>query len=187
MLIRTTSITFAVLLVATASAIAAEPAIGNLSLRGLQIGATTTLAIDGANLLPRTRLLLSTPIARQNLRPGATPTHVEIDVTLDDVVPAGIDELRVATAGGVSAPVAIGLDTLPQRPIAGETPTSPESAGPLPVAFSGSLSGGQVANALVRLKKNDPIVVEVEAQRIGSALDPVIHVYDQPRRATGLG
>ena len=45
-------------------------------------------------------------------------------------------------------------------------------------AFSGSLAGGQTANTIVALKKEQQIAIEVEARRLGSALDPVIHVYD---------
>jgi len=158
-------------------AVAAPPTISNLSLRGLQLGATTTLAIDGANLLPQPVLLLGAPIAKQTVRPGAAATHVEIDVTLDSGIAAGIYHLRIATDGGASAPVAVGLDTLPQRPI-GSSPT-PLPPGSLPAAFSGTLAGGQSADTFVTLKKDQQIAIEVEARRLGAALDPVIHVYDQ--------
>jgi hypothetical protein len=163
-------------------ATAASPAIGNLSLRGLQIGRTTTLAIDGANLLPRPRLLLDAPIAKQRLHANSSATRVEIDVTLDDTIAPGIYQLRVATAGGVSPPVAVGIDTLAERPLDPRQPGGDEPATELtasqPTAFSGTLAGGQMANVSVSLKKGEQIAVEVEARRLGSALDPVLHVYD---------
>ena len=156
--------------------VAAPPAISNLSLRGLQIGATTTLVIDGTNLLPQPQLLLQLPIAKQTVRPGATATHVEIEVTLDAGVAPGIYHLRVASGGGISSAIAVGVDTLPQRPIGSSaTPLSPVS---LPAAFSGALSGGQTADTIVTLNKGQQIAIEVEARRLGGALDPVIHVYD---------
>jgi hypothetical protein len=159
------------------AAIATPPTISNLSLRGLQLGATTTLAIDGANLLPQPVLLLGAAITKQTVRPGATATHVEIDVTLDSGLAAGIYHLRMTTEGGVSAPVAVGLDMLPQRPIGSSASPSPPAS--LPAAFSGTLAGGQTADTIVTLKKDQQIAIEVEARRLGGALDPVIHVYDR--------
>jgi hypothetical protein len=157
-------------------AFGAPPTISNLSLRGLQVGATTTLTIDGTNLLPQPQILLQLPVAKQTVRPGATPTHIEIEVTLDPAVTAGIYHLRLATAGGVTAPIALGVDTLPQRAMStSPTPLAPPS---LPAAFSGTLAGGQTADTVVALKKGQQIAIEVEARRLGSALDPVIHVYD---------
>ena len=157
-------------------AIAAPPVIGNLSLRRLQIGATTTLVIDGADLMPQPQLMLPAPIAKQTVHPGGTANHVEIDVTLEGNVTPGIDHLRVSTPGGISGAVAVGMDTLPQRPIG--TATTPLPAADLPAALSGSLAGGQTANTVVALKRDQQLVIEVEARRLASALDPVIHVYD---------
>ena len=158
------------------TAVAAPPAISNISLRGLQIGATTTLAIDGADLMPQPQLMLPVPIAKQTVHPGGAANHVEIDVTLDASVTAGIYHLRVSTAGGISGAVAVGIDTLPQKPIG--TATTPLPATALPAAFSGTLGGGQTADTVVALKKGQQIAIEVEARRSGGALDPVIHVYD---------
>jgi hypothetical protein len=158
------------------AAVAAPPTISNISLRGLQVDAKTTLAIDGSDLMPQPQLLLGVPIVRQTVRPGGKPNHVEIEVTLDSDVTAGIYHLRVATAGGVSAPVPIGLDRLPQRSMSSASTPLPPAV--LPAAFSGTLSGGQTAEATVTLKKNQPFAIEVEARRLGGALDPVIHVYD---------
>ena len=55
---------FIVWLSATASA---APQITNISLRGLRSAATTTLTIDGADLLPEPKILLAIPISAQSL------------------------------------------------------------------------------------------------------------------------
>lgn len=180
-IVRTASLVCVVCVVGSVVASAAPPTVANLSLRGLQTGATTTLAIDGANLLPDPRLLLPVSGVKQTVRPGATATHVEFDVSLDAAIPPGIYNLRVASAGGVSPPAAIGLDSLAERAMtrAPSAADSGEPAGSPPTAFSGSLSGDQTANTVVSLKKGERIVVEVEARRLGSPLDPVLHVYDR--------
>ncbi len=154
-----------------ANAEAAPPAINQILPRGLQIAATTTVALDGTDLSPATQIVLPIPITRQTVRPGATPQHVEIDVTLAGGVAAGIYDLRVATPGGISNAVAIGIDPLVQRSLAAQTAV-------LPAALSGTLSGGQTADTSFTLKKGEQIVVEVEARRLGSAIDPVVHLLD---------
>ena len=150
---------------------AAPPTIGNLSLRGLQTGATTTLVIDGAELAPEAKLLLAVPIAQQTVKPGATASQVQIDVTLDAGVAPGVYQLRLATAGGVSAPVAIGVDRLPELPFAAEVSS-------LPVALNGTLQGAAVLRTSFTGLKGQAIVIDVEGRRLGVELNPVLHLLD---------
>src|SRR5205823_7590421 len=64
-----------------------------------------------------------------------------------------------------------GIDDLPQLPFV------PQIAG-LPVALHGTLpSSGRLKTSFVG-KKGERIVVDLEARRLGSAIDPVIELYD---------
>lgn len=164
----------AAFLLLAGTAVAGAPTISSISLRGLQTGATTTLAIDGGDLLLEPRLVLPVPIAKQSVRAGATAQHVEIEVSLAADVPPGIYNLRLATAGGISNPVLVGIDSLAQLPVAPQTST-------LPAALSGTVGGGQIVQTSFDLKKGEQIAVEVEARRLGGALDPVINLLD-PRK-----
>src|ERR1700761_7360026 len=101
-------------LILTAAGALAAPAISNISLRGLRAGGTTSLAIDGTELGPDTRIVLEVPIAAQMAKPGAGAGRVEIDITLDAQVTPGIYQLRVAGPTGISNAVPIGIDALPQ-------------------------------------------------------------------------
>lgn len=150
---------------------AAPPTISNISLRGLRTGATTTVVLTGADLLPEPRLLLSVPIAQQAVKEGATANQVQIDVTLDAVTPPGIYQLRLATAGGISAPLAVGVDALTEMPFADEVAT-------LPVALNGALQGSNVLRTSFTGAKGQQIVVEVEGRRLGVELNPVVHLLD---------
>jgi len=152
----------------------AAPTINSLSLRGLQVGARTTLVIDGSELGPETKILLTSPIAEQSVKPGATPQHVEVEIALDASVPAGLALLRVGSASGVSNAVAVGLDTLPQQAFV------PQAAA-LPVAMSGNLTGNAVLTTTFAGKKGQRVVVDAEARRLGSLLNPMLHLLD-PRR-----
>ncbi|HVU87822.1 MAG TPA: hypothetical protein VHD36_10915 [Pirellulales bacterium] len=149
----------------------AVPAISQLSLRGLQTGATTTLVIEGADLPADTRVLLPVPIARQEPRPASTANRLEIDITLDATVVPGIYPLRVGNGHGVSNAMLVGIDHLPERPFALET-------GALPVALDGTLAGGTILRTAFDGKAGERIVVDVESHRLGSKLNPVVHLLD---------
>jgi hypothetical protein len=153
---------------------ATEPAIRNLDLRGLQVGATTTITIDGDELGLAPRLLLPFA-AQQTLKPGNTPQRASFDVALGaDVVP-GYYNFRVVTEGGVSLPVIIGVDRLSQQPLVASTTA-------LPVALHGNVGGSQIAETTIQGTAGQKLLVEVEAQRLGGALRPVVHLYDAKRR-----
>lgn len=154
-----------------ANAGGAQPTIGKLSTRGLQAGATTTLVIDGADLLPEPRLLLAAPIAQQIVKPGAAANQVQIDVTLDAAVTPGVYQLRLATAQGVSAPAAVAIDRLPESPFAPEVSA-------LPVALNGSLVGPAVLRTSFTGQKGQTILIDVEGRRLGVELNPVLHLLD---------
>src|SRR5262245_40761146 len=114
---------------AAASLSAAEPEIRNLNIHGLQVAGTTTFTIDGDDLGSAPKLLLPFP-AKQILKPGSTDKQATFEVTLDGAVAPGYHHLRVVADGGVSTPVIIGVDRLPQRALT----TTPEQ---LPVALHG--------------------------------------------------
>ena len=94
-------------------------------LRGLQAGGTTTLTITGGDLLPEPKLVLPLAIAQQVLKEGAAANQVQIDVTLDAATPQGIYQLRLATAQGISAPLNVAVDRLPELPFAAEVTSLP--------------------------------------------------------------
>lgn len=150
------------------------PEIGEVTPRGLQTGATTTLVVTGADLGPTTKIILPIPIASQKVEAGATDQRVSIAVTLPKETPPGIYPLRLANDRGISAAALVGVDDLPERPMA-------EDAGLLPVALNGAIGGATVLRTQFQGKKGQRVVVEVEARRLGAAFEPVIELLD-PRR-----
>lgn len=149
---------------------AAPPTIANLASRGVPLG-TSTVVINGADLLPEPRLVLPVPIAGQKVKDGATANQVRIELSLDASVPPGIYPLRLVTAQGISAPLAVGVDALP------ESPFSPEIAS-LPVALTGALQGSAVLRTSFTGQKEQQVVVDIEARRLGIELNPVLHLLD---------
>lgn len=149
---------------------AAEPTLRNLDIRGLKIAGTTTLTIDGDDLGKTPRLLLPFA-AKQTLKPGNTDKKAVLDVTLDAGVEPGYHHLRVVTEGGVSPPVVIGVDLLRQQVAA-------EPIKELPVALHGTLAGAGIVEARFQGKTKQKITVEVESQRLGGKLRPIVHLYN---------
>src|SRR5207248_11252993 len=149
----------------------AAPSIQSVSLSGLQTGGTTTLAVTGSDLLPSPRVLLPIPVAAQAVKPGATAHRVEFDLTLARQVSPGFYLLRVANQSGVSNALVVGVDDLPQLPFAAELAK-------LPVALHGTLSGSATLTTSFAGTKGQRVAAEVEAHRLGSAIDPLLELRD---------
>ena len=154
--------------VAATRAAAAEPEIRALTVRGLQVGGTTTLTLDGDGLGKEPKLHLPFP-AKATLKAPATDKQATFDVALgNDVIP-GYYHLRLITEGGITAPVVVAVDRLPQVPF---TPTIDA----LPIALHGTLAGSKPLETTVTGKAGQKLMLEVEAQRLGSKLRPVLHL-----------
>ncbi len=167
-------------LIATSSVPArAAPRISNLSVHGLQIGGTTEITIQGSELLPDPQLVIGLPIAQQVVLENSTPSNLRLQVTLDDDVTAGLYNLRVANPSGISENHIVAVDKLPEAALAAQTPS-------LPIALHGTLTGSNVARTSFSGRAGQKLIVEVEAQRLGGKLRPVLHLYDARRRQVAL-
>ncbi|MGE0606316.1 MAG: hypothetical protein AB7O62_04250 [Pirellulales bacterium] len=152
-------------------ALAAAPAVRNVNLRGLQIGGTTKLVFDGLDLLPEPKVMLPVPVTSQTVMPGATANRVEIEIVLPaDIVP-GLYGMYLAHAGGISERTVVAADHLPQRPFA-------DKAESLPMALHGTLNGSTTLKTTFAGTASQPLMCEVESQRLGGKVRPVLHLYD---------
>lgn len=148
----------------------AAPTVRTLSVRGLRVGGPTTVIIDGSDLLPNPRIVLSQPIASQSVKPTSTATRLEIDVVLDASAEPGLQSLYLATDSGLSERQLISVDHLTQLPFAANVDT-------LPAALHGTLGAGTIKSKFPG-RAGQQLVCEVESQRLGSKLRPVLHLYD---------
>ncbi len=149
----------------------AAPKLDSLSLRGLQSGATTKLTLKGSDLGANPRLSLPIPVASQKLLPTSNHQQAVFEVTLDAATPAGIYPLRLINAHGISNPVLVAVDALPQVPVRKEIDQ-------LPIALHGSTGGASAIRKKFSGKAGERVVVEVEARRLGSPISPVLRLYD---------
>ncbi|MBM4067378.1 MAG: hypothetical protein FJ271_00325 [Planctomycetes bacterium] len=154
---------------------AAVPVIANVNVRGLRSGGTTTVTFDGNDFGAAPRLLLPFA-ARQDLKPKSTRNQATFDVTLDAAIVPGYYQARLLTEAGASLPVVIAVDDMPQLPFAAAIEQ------PLPVAMHGNLTGSTTLETRFTGKAGQKVLVEVEAQRLGSKLRPIVHLHDPKRR-----
>lgn len=158
---------------------AAPPLLENVMPRGLQTGGSTVVVVRGQHLLPEPRIVAPFGIASQTVREGATPEQVQIEVALAADVPPGLYQIRLATPEGISNPVVVGVDALPQVAFT-------EQVASLPVALHGSCTGTSILSTRFAAAAGQQIVVEVEGRRLGVELNPVVHLYDERRVELGL-
>ncbi|WP_157369815.1 hypothetical protein [Zavarzinella formosa] len=156
-----------------ASLEAAEPTIRNLNVRGLQIGGKTKLIIDGDDLGKSPSLLLPFPV-KQTLVKGNTDKQAFFEVEATGDVQPGYYPLAVVTDQGISPPVVVAADRLAQQ-------TLSPAVEQLPVALHGTLAGATVTEVTFPGKAGQKVIVEVEAQRLGGKLRPILHLYNAKR------
>lgn len=164
-----TAICCAISLVATS--VLAQPAITDVSPRGLRIGATTTLTISGAGLGPDVRLVSDLPITSQRVLEGAAPAQVKIEVALGQDVAPGIYAFRLVDAKGISDRVMLGVDRLPQIPFI-------ERVESTPVALSGVIAGETKLATTFRGAQGEELSVDLESRRLGGAMKPIVRLLD---------
>ena len=155
------------------------PSLADIQPRGLQIGSTTRVVVTGTGLDESTRLILPcVPPIEVNVL-SAAGNQAELQVQVDDPLPPGIYPVRVATQAGLSNPLSIGVDRLPQLEYR-------ETVVALPVALHGRIQGNQVLQVQFPGHVGEHVVVDIEAQRLGSKLRPSLRLYSPTNRLIGI-
>lgn len=183
--------------VLAAAVVSAQPVITDLQPRGVQRGRPFTLTVTGRNLGEGTRIRSSMPATFTLLAPerrasmpegmatGRSATFL-VEPTGDLTV--GAYPIRVETPDGISNIQLLAVGTFAEyqeeesRPgaIANSNDTI-ETAQPLPPApltLNGALQGPERDVYRFQAKSGEKQVFEVEARRLGSAIDPVLEVLD---------
>lgn len=181
------------LLVMAAMALEAQPVINDLQPRGVQKGRPFTLTLTGRGLGEGAKVRSSLPATFTLLAPehagpmdeGRTATFL-VEPSGDLVV--GAYPIRVETPDGISNIQLLAVGTFPEyledesRPGAlVDSNDTIETAQPLPSApltLNGALQGPERDVFRIQAKSGEKQVFEVEARRLGSAIDPVLEILD---------
>ncbi len=157
---------------------AVEPQVTQVAPRGLQLGSTTRIVVQGQHLDESTRILLPLPFPVETTVLAVHEQDVELHVSVPAEGPAGIYPLRVVTSQGVSNALAIGIDRLPQLAFR-DTLVS------LPVALHGELTGAETRATRFHGSAGQRLVVDLEGQRLGSGVRPVVRLVSPSDRLLG--
>jgi hypothetical protein len=203
---------FALLFAAAAQA--AAPVIRDLSPRGAQRGKTFTLYLKGEGLARGAQIRSTLPATFSKLTRSANPfagsntgglmrpdSVLPLLVSLAPNAPTGIYPIRVVTPEGISNVVLFPVGELAEiEETESNDPKqvndSPEQAQRVQTGavINGTLAGAETDNFTFRATAGQKLVFEVEARRLGSAIDPAIQIFDSSGReiarnddAEGLG
>jgi hypothetical protein len=175
----------------TPSAFAAAPMLERLEPRGAQRGSAVKLTLTGTGLTYDAEILTTLPAGITHLTASKEKGRAgrELPFLLEIAPDAPIDSfpIRVQTKGGLSN---ILLFTVGAFPETAEEEAVAEIADPLndswdkaqlvetPLIVNGTILAGDRDFYRLRAKKGERLVIEVEARRIGSALDPSLRLTD---------
>ena len=188
--------------IASASSLSAQPVITDLQPRGAQKGKPFTLTVVGRNLGEGAKIRSTMPASFTLLTPDQPaptqptpggPMQAEgryatflVEPTAD--VAVGVYPIRVVTGDGISNIQLLTVGAFPEltedESRSGALPNSndtAETAQPLPAppfTLNGTLRGPERDMFRLSGKAGEKRVIEVEARRSGSAIDPLLEILD---------
>lgn len=178
-----------IILLLAAGACFAQPVITDLQPRGAQKGRPFTLTVLGRDLTEGARIESTLPAtftplgAEKGVMGGAT---FLAEPTGDAAV--GVYPIRVVAPSGISNIQLFSIGAFPEiteeesrpgaLPNSNDTIETAESIPSIPITVNGKLRGPERDVFRVFAKGGERRVIEIEARRCGSAIDPVIEVED---------
>lgn len=183
---------FFFLLFLAASAQAASPALSALEPWGAQRGKAVTVTLIGTGLTQDLKVLSTLPVTFTPLTPDPAMAGRRLPFLLEIKAdtPTGLYPIRLQGPTGVSNVLLFSIGAFPELRESKELSVIKQ----LPVTINGNLKGPERDQYRFLARAGDRRVFEVEARRMGSALDPVIRILDSTGKqlarnddAPGLG
>ncbi len=168
--------------------VAAGPRLTSVSPPGGQRGSAVRLVLDGSGLAGKIRVHSAVPGSLAELTANSSGRHFLLEIA-PDAVP-GAYPITVETDGGRTNAWLFSVSTFPEvselesvedRAPRNDTRDGAEAIG-IPAVVNGTLTGADRDRYRVRLAAGQSVTFEVEARRLGSAVDPVLAVIDPDGR-----
>lgn len=185
---RSVGLLFAATLALSAAVV---PELTELAPRGAQRGKSFTLILAGENLTEGAQVLSTLPATFTPLTPPqekmSAGKKLPFLVELKADAAVGSYPIRVQTADGLSNILLFTVGAFPEVIEKESQPESREHSNDsietaelisAPVIVNGTLSGPDRDYYRIHAKQGERLVLEVEARRVGSAIDPVLQVVD---------
>ena len=162
--------------------LAAGPVLTGLQPRGAQKGKTVTLTLLGATLDADAQIITTLPGTFTPLAAGHKGLPFLLELKPD--VPSGVYPVRVRTPHGLSNILFFTVGDFPEIEEAEglapphDTIATARAVNSTPVTINGTLVGAERDDFRITAKAGQRLVFEVEARRCGSAIDPVLTLFD---------
>ncbi len=164
-----------------AVAVHAAPIIRDIVPHGAQRGKSVTLHIKGSGLKTGEKLKTTLPATITRLVASAgVENEIPFLITINADAPVGLYPIRVLSKEGMSNLVLFSVGDLPEidKKVKSKEDRDKAQTIPVPVLVNGNLSEAEQDDYLFTTKAGQKLVFEIEARRVGSALDPVIEIHD---------
>ncbi|MCU1275906.1 MAG: hypothetical protein JWO48_3337, partial [Bryobacterales bacterium] len=184
---RSAALVFSFVLAASA----ATPVLTELEPRGAQRGKSFTLTVAGKDLTEGAQLLSNLPAAFTPLTPPqdkmGAGTRLPFLVELKADAAIGAYPIRIQTPDGISNILLFTVGAFAEVVEEESKPESREHSNDsietaqrldAPVTVNGTLQGPDRDYYRIHAKQGERLVFEVEARRVGSAVDPVLRIVD---------
>jgi hypothetical protein len=149
----------------------APPRLISVTPAGVTRGKTNTLIVRGTGFTPPLEVLTSLEATVGKVVVSNNGQQATVEITVPYDVSTGFHTFRLTNPAGISNVRLLPCDTLEQLPFADEVST-------LPVALSGELSGSLRRRTRFPGKQGEVVVIDVEAQRLGGSLRPVLRLLN---------
>ena len=170
-------------LMVCSAALAATPILTDLQPRGAQKGKTITLTLAGRNLSEGSKIITTVPGSFTPLTGSAKGLPFLVELKSD--TPGGVYPIRVQNTNGISNILLFTVGDFPEieesetTAHANDTIATAQAVKATPVTINGTLTGADRDDFRVAAKAGERLVFEAEARRCGSAIDPVLTLFDQ--------
>ena len=160
------------------TALAAGPVLTELRPRGAQQGKTFTLTLIGRELPAGSKIVTTLPGIFTPLTATGKGLPFLVESKSDTAV--GTYPIRVETPQGISNILLFTVGAFPEigEEESNDTIATAQAVKSTPITVNGTLTGADRDFFRVSGKAGEHRVFEVEARRCGSAIDPVLEIYD---------
>ncbi len=150
---------------------AAPPVLNKLEPWGAQRGKAVTLTIAGQALTEGAKVITTLPGTFTPLTPSMGRLSYLVELKAD--APVGLYPIRLDTPNGLSNVLLFSLGDFMEIDEADAAAIEQ-----IPVTVNGTLKAAQIDSYKIHGKAGERRVIEVEARRIGSAIDPALRILD---------
>ena len=180
--------------------LAQRPVLQQLDPPGGQLGKALVLRLVGRNLPADLKMITPLPATFTPMTSGESGSSMQGPgrqvlpylVELDRDVPVGLYPIRVSSPQGLSNILLFSVGVFPEvreeeslltaHQALNDSPAASQELERVPVTVTGTLNGPERDVYRFEGRAGDELVLEVEARRVGSALDPLIRLLDAGER-----